>query len=193
MRFSPHYELRDKHAQLSASQYSWIRYDEDKLARVFYTSQEKMLGTRKHAWAAETIRLGIKQAKTQRTLNMYVNDCIGHKLEPEVPLVGVEGLAFGTADAVGYNERKGILYIFDLKTGALPTSFDQLRVYAAFFFMEYGLELGITPFDINIELRIYQNNEILIDVESHDEIVHIIDQIKMADRLFKTIREEAML
>lgn len=189
MDFFPHYELANQHAKLSASNYAWIRYDEDKLARSFLTMDAAKMGTRKHNWAAETIRLAIRQIKTQKTLNMYVNDCIGWKLTPEVPLVGIPGLAFGTADAIGFDVKKNVLRISDFKDGLNVASLDQLRVYAAFFCMEYGYN----PFDIEIELRIYQNNEINADFESHDEVAKIIDQTKMAVRVYQEMEREGVL
>ena len=86
MDFNNHWHLKDKHAFLSASKYSWIRYDSDKLAQTFMTSMAAQRGTELHAHAAEAIRLGIKQRGTKQTFNMYVNDALGFRMSPEVLL-----------------------------------------------------------------------------------------------------------
>ena len=41
-------------------------------------------GTELHELAAKLIELGIKLPKSNKTLNMYVNDCIGFRMTPEV-------------------------------------------------------------------------------------------------------------
>ena len=64
--------------------------------------------------------------------------------------------AFGTADAIAFDERSKLLRIHDLKTGVTPASMAQLHVYAALFCLEYDKP----PFEIKYDLRIYQNDEI---------------------------------
>jgi hypothetical protein len=131
------------------------------------------------------IRLQLKQARSEKTLNMYINDCIGFRLTPEQPLFYSEN-CFGHADAVGFHRNK--LRIFDLKTGITPTKVTQLEVYAAMFCLEYGFK----PFEIEIELRIYQNNEVQIFEADPDVIFHIMDKIVTFDKRITALREEAL-
>src|SRR6478609_5833306 len=86
MKFTPHYGVQNHHARLSASKYSWLNYDLDQLDRLLTTAQAAALGTRLHALAQEMIKLGVWARNSQKTFNMYVNDCIGYRMEPEVVL-----------------------------------------------------------------------------------------------------------
>lgn len=189
MAFNSHPELNGKHAFLSASKYSWIRYDEQKIIDTFTTAMAAALGTRKHAFAAEAIALGQKLPKTPQTLCMYVNDAIGYRMSPEV-LLAYSRNAFGTADAVSFRRERGhdktVLRISDLKTGVSKASFDQLRIYAAFFCLEYDHK----PHMIDIILRIYQNDQVYELEPDPDEIVHIMDHIIVSDKLIEKIRLE---
>lgn len=94
--------------------------------------------------------------------------------------------AFGTADAVAFRRNK--LRIFDLKTGITPCSVHQLEVYAALFCLEYRFK----PADIEIELRIYQNDACEIFEADPDVITHIMDKIVSFDKRINNLREEAM-
>ena len=184
MDFNNHWHLKDKHAFLSASKYSWIRYDSDKLAQTFMTSMAAQRGTELHAHAAEAIRLGIKQRGTKQTFNMYVNDALGFRMSPEVLLYFSDN-AFGTADAVSFH--KNMLRIHDLKTGVSKASFDQLKIYAAFFCLEYGFK----PATIAMELRIYQNDDFMVDIPNPDDITHIMDKLVTFDKLITELRNGA--
>lgn len=184
MIFNRHFDLAGKHAFLSASSYHWINYDEDKLSRVFVTQMAAARGSRLHALAHDLIREGVKLPRTQKTLNMYVNDCIGWKLTPEQTLYYSEN-AFGTADAIGF--KRNTLQISDLKTGDILAKTTQLEIYAAFFCLEYGIK----PFELDaIELRIYQNDECFESLADPVDIALIIDKIITFDKLIKRIREE---
>lgn len=183
MHFAPHSELRDRHAFLSASKNSWTNYDDEKLERVYLNALAAQRGTELHAFAHDAIRLGIKLPRTPSTLNMYVNDAIGYRMTPEQILFYSEN-CFGTADAIAF--RRNILRISDLKTGVNETSERQLEVYAALFCLEYGFK----PFEITIELRIYQNNEIRVYDGDPDIIVHIMEKIKVFDKRINAIRLE---
>ena len=183
MNFNAHSELIGKHALLSPSNYHWLNYDDNKMTDRFYTSQATEIGTRKHAWAAETIALGIRQKKTRQTLNMYVNDAIAYGMTPEQPLYFSRN-CFGTADALSF--KKNLLRIHDLKTGTTPASLKQLEIYAALFCMEYKQEPG----KIDMELRIYQNNEIISEVPDPDDIFHIMDTIVRLDKLLTKLQLE---
>lgn len=185
MHFNNHFRLQGKHAFLSASKYSWIRYDDEKLISTWLKSSAAQRGTELHAFASEAIRLGIKLTQTNKTLNLYVNDCIGYRMTPELLLYYSDNI-FGTADAVAFRNQK--LRISDLKTGVNPGSVDQLLIYAALFCLEYKFN----AFEIQIELRIYQNDEVKIFDADPDEVTHIMAQIKHFDALITRLREEEL-
>lgn len=189
MHFRKHSELSNLHARLSPSKYHWVNYSEERMEEVFFAGEAAARGSRLHDLAHKLIKEGIKLPRTNATLNMYVNDCIGWRMQPEVALFASTN-AFGHADAIGYNEKRRLLRISDLKTGVTPTSEKQLEVYAALFFVEYGRELGVGPFDVTGELRIYQNDEVRFYEMDPGRIVHIIDKIKTFDRLINEWRQE---
>lgn len=110
MQFNDHYKLAGKHAFMSASKYHWINYSADKMAETFRTAQAAALGTRLHNTAAELIELGIKLPRSRKTLNMYVNDAIGFRMQPEQVLYYSDN-CFGTADAISFDHRKKFLRI----------------------------------------------------------------------------------
>ena len=183
MNFNDHSSYRDSHALLSASKYHWLNYSDDKMMEYFSKVDAAKLGTRLHAFAAEAIELRQKLPKSRRTLNMYVNDCIGYKMTPEVILM-YSPILFGTADAVSF--RKNRLRIFDLKTGIVPAHMEQLMIYECYFCLEYHIK----PADIKSELRIYQNDDILVYNPSVDEIVPLIDKIISFDKLLEKMKDE---
>lgn len=183
MDFNKHWHLEGKHAFLSASSYHWIRYDDEKLMATFMNAKAKQRGTELHNLAHDLIRLGVKLPNTKTTINQYVNDAIGFRMTPEQVLVYSDN-AFGTADAISF--RKNKLRIHDLKTGEHKASFEQLEVYAAFFCLEYG----IRPFDIDIELRLYQNDECSILIGDPDKITHIMDRLITFDKLIDAMKAE---
>lgn len=183
MKFRGHSDLVNRHAFLSASKYAWIRYDEDKLFETFSNSMDAALGTRLHAFASEAIKLGLKMPDNNQTLNSYVNDAIGFKMTPEVILVASEN-AFGTADAISF--RNKLLRIHDLKNGVTPAKMDQLVIYACFFMIEYKFK----PKEIDIVLRIYQNDEITEYIPELDELAHVIDKIYTFDELINKWKAE---
>ena len=183
MDFNKHYNLEGLHAPFSASQSAWLRYDDDKAKEAYERKKAAERGTRLHAWAKETIDLGIKQPKSKKTLYEYVNDAIGFKMSTEVVLFYTDRF-FGTADAISF--RKGpngrhILRIHDLKTGVTPVKMEQPMIYAALFCLEYK----VRPCDIDFELRIYQNDEVLIHNPGPDEIQEIMDIIVRHNKLLE--------
>ena len=190
MIFNKHSTLKGSHALLSASKYHWINYDDEKLDRYFASQVAAVRGTELHALAHELIRLKVKLPQSSKTLNMYVNDVLGYRMTPEQPLFYSEN-CFGTPDAISYSEKKKILRISDLKTGVTPTSEKQLLVYAALFFLEYGKALGVTAFDVETQLRIYQNDEVRLYLADPVDITYIIDKIITFDRRLKVLREES--
>lgn len=175
-QFLKHKNLEGLHAPFSASQNSWLRYNDEKAIDFLKNKRAAELGTRLHAFAAEAINLGIRQAKSKKTLNMYINDAIGFKMSTEVVLFHSENF-FGTADAISFKD--GFLRIHDLKTGKTPVHMEQLMIYAALFCLEYKVK----PAEIEIELRIYQNDEVIFHNPEPEEIIEIIDKIIHLDNL----------
>lgn len=186
MLFNDHSRLTGQHAFLSASKYHWINYDEEKLERVFTARMASQRGTDLHAFALDAIRLGVRLPKSAKTLHLYVNDAIGYRMTPEQILFYSEN-AFGTCDTISFRRNK--LRIHDLKTGLHPCSVHQLEVYAALFCLEYKFK----PFDIEIELRIYQNDEVQVYEGDPDVITHIMDKIVTFDKKLNALKLEAML
>ena len=183
MIFKDHWNLRGAHAFLSASNYHWINYDEEKLVTRYLTYRAAARGTELHNFADQAIRLGIKLPRTRQTLNAYVNDAIGFRMTPELVLYYSDN-AFGTADAVSFRNNK--LRIHDLKTGVTKANMNQLRVYAALFCLEYNFR----PSDISIELRIYQNDEVMIEEPEPIDIIYIMDRIKTFDQIIEDLKSE---
>lgn len=181
MNFNKHWELRGKHAFLSASNYHWINYDSEKLKIVYENFKAKERGTRLHEFACEAIELGVKLSNSKRTINRYVNDAIGFGMTPEVILYYSDN-CFGTADAIKFTGKE--LRIHDLKTGKTPASFHQLEIYAALFCLEYNVD----PKDIDIFLRIYQLDEVLEENPTADEILAIMDIIVDFDGVINYLR-----
>lgn len=180
MIFTKHSNLEGLHAPFGASQSAWLRYDDEKILATYNNMKAKEMGTRLHAWAKETIDLGIKQPRSKKTIYAYVNDAIGYKMDTEVVLL-YSPRFFGTADAICF--RNGVLRIHDLKTGKTPVHIEQLMIYAALFCLEYKVK----PADIEIELRIYQNDEILYHRPEPYEITVIMDRIIYLDNLLEKV------
>jgi len=182
MNFNSHYNLEGKHAFLSPSVYHWINYDEQRLTARWVLARAAARGTALHALAHQAIKLGVKLSTANKTLSMYVADAIGYNMSVEQVLYYSDN-CFGTADTISF--RRSQLRIHDLKTGVARTSEKQLMVYAALFCLEYG----ISPFDIEIELRIYQNDEVRTYKPDADEIVHIMSTIVAFDRRIEILKE----
>lgn len=183
MNWNNHSNLEGCHAFLGASRYSWLNYDVDKLISVYKNHLATLRGTELHDFACRCIKLKQKLPKTKKTLNMYVNDAIGFGMQPE-QILYYSPNCFGTADAILF--KNDILRIHDLKTGITPASLHQLEIYAALFFLEYD----IRPGDVNMELRIYQNDDILVGNPSAIDILPIMDKVKAFDKVINEIREE---
>lgn len=183
MNFNDHSNFDTGHAFLGGSKYHWINYDEDKIA----TSYSRFLAVRRgvalHDLAERCIILGQKLPKSKKTLNSYVNDAIGFRMIPEQKLVYTEN-CHGTADAISFNHD--LLRIHDLKTGLVPAHMEQLQIYASLFCLEYVID----PRDIDIELRIYQNDEILVLNPETESILSIIDKMIVFDKIINKIKFE---
>ena len=183
MIFNKHKNLEGSHAFLGASKYHWINYDENKVAESYSKFLATQRGTILHDFAAQCIRLGQKLPKSRKTLNMYVNDAIGYKMTPEQILYYSDN-CFGTADTICF--RNNLLRIHDLKTGVIPAHMEQLEIYAALFCLEYKIKPG----DIDMELRIYQSDEILYHKPTVEDIAPIMDKIISFDKVINHIKEQ---
>lgn len=181
MDFVKHLELKDQHAFLGASKCSWLNYSEDKLVESYINNEAKELGTRLHQFASDAINLGIKLPATQKTLNMFVNDAIRYRMNSEQVLFYSYN-CFGTADAISFKNNK--LRIHDLKTGKTPVHIEQLEIYAALFCLEYSID----PNKIEMELRIYQNDECLIHQPDPEQISSIMKKIINFDKVINSIK-----
>ena len=207
--------LIGSHAILSPSNYSWIHYGND-VSRFFdkyralYSS---LIGSALHEIAADHIKEKYKLSDTvkdrkhllylltselmpyklprnivdvdffYKTFMMYVNDAIGFRMTPERQLYFSEN-CFGTADALVFKNK--MLRIHDLKTGKNLAHMEQLEIYAALYCMENDIKVT----DIDIELRIYQNEEILYFTPTVEDIVPIMDTIVTADKYIKHFKEQ---
>ena len=213
MIWNDHSNLKGKHSVLSPSQNSWLRYsDEDdyaSLIRRCMTEYSATAGTIIHDYAQQRIqnkllmseeeqnaivmellrngipRYAIDISQFYQTLVEYVNDTIDYNMDTEVPLYYSDN-AFGTCDAIRYYRRS--LRIHDLKTGLKPAGFDQLVVYSAYFFLEYGKKLKIKPETIDTELRLYQSSEISICHPSPEDIYAVIEKIVELDPIIDTFK-----
>lgn len=183
MNFNEHSGLAGLHAYLSPSKYHWINYDDEKFVRTYHTYLAAQRGTELHELACQLIKQGVKLQKNQNTLNLYVNDAIGFKMKPEQVLY-YSANAFGTADAISF--KKDFLRIHDLKTGTSRVSMHQLEIYAALFCLEYDVK----PSDIQMEFRIYQSSEVLVDQPEPNDIFHVMDKIVTFDKLIEQLKME---
>lgn len=181
MIFNRHSDLQGRHAFLSPSTYHWLNYTDEKMEARYATWRAARRGSDLHALAHEAIRLGVKLSRANRALSTYVNDAIGYKMVCEQPLFYSDN-CFGTADTIAFRRSK--LRIHDLKTGVVATSFQQLAVYAAIFCLEYGID----PFSIEIELRIYQRDEVRIETPTAESIAEIMETIIRFDMQIENMK-----
>jgi hypothetical protein len=63
---------------------------------------------------------------------------------------------------------------------------EQLEIYAALFCLEYKMKPG----NIDMELRIYQNNEIIVYNPTADDILPIMDKIITFDKVIEKLKIE---
>lgn len=190
MIWNKHDLFEGTHAFLSASQHSWLNYTEEKLIAVYRSLQAKKWGTELHEFAHKCIILNQKLPRQHITLNMFVNDAIGFKMDSEIMLFYSPN-CYGTADAIMYDAKKKVLRIHDLKTGTIvPGSMQQLEIYAALFCLEYK----VNPNELELmELRIYQNDEVKIENPDPTVILHIMDQIITFDKIVEETGHEYKL
>lgn len=181
MIFNKHFNLEGRHAFLSPSKYHWLNYDEVKLTNTFLVAKAAERGTKLHDYAKNAIMLGVKQANNKSALSMYVNDAIGFKMTTEQALYYSDN-CFGTADAISF--KKNFLRIHDLKTGVTPGSMKQLLIYTSMFCLEYK----IRPENIEIELRIYQSDDVLILNPDPKEVTEIMLKIIKYDKQIEELK-----
>ena len=187
-----------------------MNYDEEKLFNYLSSSYATEIGTLIHELAAKLIKHQIKVSKTDakkmlllhlvdngipravidverylETFVAYVNECIGFDMRPEQVLYYSPN-AYGTADAIHYNEKKGILRIHDYKSGVTQPSLHQLEIYAAFFCLEYNIK----PKDISIILNIYWCGQIITGEPTAADIVPIMDRIISFDKFISNLKED---
>lgn len=183
MNFNKHYDFEGQHAFLSPSKYHWLDYDEEKLADTYLKMTAVEKGIRLHDLAMRCIQLGVKLPKTRSTLSMYVNDGIGYRMTTE-QLLFYSPNAFGTADTICFRDK--FLRIHDLKTGFSSASMRQLQIYTALFCLEYDIK----PQDIKIELRKYQQDDILIENPVVENILFIMNKIVVFDKRIELLKLE---
>ena len=203
MIWNDHSKLRGKHAILSPSGSSWLNYSLEDPSQMFarYASQYATeIGTLAHSFAEDRIRYRLKLNKAEKnsfltylltngiprsvidldyiypTVLMYVNDCIGFRMDSEV-IVYYSDNCYGTVDAISY--FKDSLIINDLKTGKIPAKIEQLKTYAALFCMEYKIK----PERLDISLNLYQGGEIFNCTPMSEEIEDIQEQIITLDKM----------
>lgn len=178
MVFNNHNNLEGLHAPFGASKHAWLRYDDEKAIIVYQNLRAAELGTRLHEWAKNTIDLKIKQPRSKKTIYNYINDAIGFGMTTEVVLF-YSPYFFGTADAISF--RNNFLRIHDLKTGTTQVSMEQVFIYVALFCLEYKIK----PSEIQIECRIYQNDDILIANPDANIIIPIMDKIVHLNKILE--------
>lgn len=202
MIFNKHSDIVGKHAVLGASKYSWLNYDDEQLWKAYVNSFATDIGTLTHDYAKDKIifRQRMEDHPSEKNALMlhllkngipfgvipidsifynmlpYVNDAIGFKMTPEQVLYYSDYL-FGTADTISFS--RNVLRIHDLKTGVRPASMDQLMIYAALFYLEYKKEVNFSK--CKTELRIYQNQEVVVHTPTNEEISGIMDKVIHGD------------
>lgn len=143
---------------------------------------------------------------------MYVNDAIGYKMTPEMPLFYSYN-CYGTADTIAY--KKNVLRIHDYKSGEVEAHMKQLYIYAALFCLQYSAyrdslrkkgktdkeianelelsedELHFQPEMMNdIVLRIYQFNEVKEEHADPAAVRELMDIIVHDDRILNNLKAE---
>lgn len=187
MNFNRHGDLEGKHAFLSPSKSSWLRYSKEQLRTAYINAMAVARGTKLHAMAKDLITEGIKVRGNKQTFAAYVNDAIGYGMTPEQVLYFTNN-CFGTADAIYYKD--GLLRIHDLKTGATPAHMEQLEVYAALFMLEYERVYGIRPSNTKVELRLYQSDDVIEESPEPEKIESIMNEIRQKDAWIDELRGE---
>lgn len=200
MIFNEHLELEGKHAILGASQYHWLNYKPSQLRKKIRRKYAPTIGTVLHKMSAEEFlsqgrrirrrdkndvieylvendipRFAIDINQYFDNLYHYINDSVYYGMDPEVP-VSYSKYCFGTADAMSF--ENSLLRVHDLKTGTGPVSMKQLYIYTAIFCLEYEID----PYEIDMELRIYQKDNFLSDIPDYKDIRAIMRKITLFNK-----------
>jgi len=207
MIFEQHDKLKGRHAFLSPSQPHWLNYSDDQLHQRYISGYSQAMGTSLHALAETLIANGLKLKKGDKltvlshllsdgipreVIDMdriynnfmtYVNDGVGFRLTPE-QILYYSDVCFGTADCISF--KNNFLRIHDYKSGTTPAKMEQLMIYAALFCLEYKVKPG----EIETELRIYQNDEIIICNPTAEDILPIMDVIIRFSKRIEQYSEE---
>lgn len=205
MIWNKHSYLEGSHAILSASKSEWLEKNDDELISSLISAYAPTIGTLLHKYASDRIFYREKMKKSDiggvkfdllrnkipefainlkfifPTLMNYVNDAIGFQMDSEI-LLYYSDYCFGTADAIQVDGN--ILRIHDLKTGTKQAKMRQLIVYAALFYLEYGVK----PESMQTKLRIYQMEEILTYEPDSTEIREVMKKIIEKDRVCQRLK-----
>lgn len=186
--FNKHRSLEGTHAYLSPSQHSWLHYSDDKMREVYENQLMKQRGTDLHAFAEMANHLGITMPNSKKTLNAFINDGLKYEMNAEV-LLYYSPFCYGTADLIGFDQKKHLLRVFDLKTGRRDIlEFGQLHVYCALFCLEYGF----SPLELTYDCRLYQNDEVRIeDPTEPEEIKDVMETIIHLERIVSDMQSDA--
>lgn len=190
---------------------------EEAIRNKYYSSFARDVGTIIHAWACDRIKYRLNAVKSDSrsllvyimsyyenvlhdyiprfvaqyyvdkcfpNVMLYIKDANGFRLDPEVDLKYAEDF-YGTADAILFKKGE-FLRVHDLKTGTSPASLRQLEIYAAFCCLEYDID----PASVEIELRIYQNEQVLVGNPPSEVIRELEDRIKKTRMIFDKIKKE---
>lgn len=206
MIWNRHPKLEGTHAFLSASKYSWLYKNDVDIVEAYKNSYAQTIGTMMHSFAADCIGFREKLRKGDMrlvkldlmrkgvpefvidlrdsfpTLMRYVNDAVDFQMDQEV-LLYYSDYCYGTVDAISVT--KDILRIHDLKTGVTPAKMDQLLIYSALFYLEYGYK----PEAMHTELRIYQMDDIVAHTPEPEEVREVMEAIVRADRVLQKLKE----
>lgn len=208
MQWNDHHLLAGKHALMGGSNYHWLNWTDDNFEERYYSKFSTEMGTALHQLASDCIKSRTKLNKGDRhiidltlyksgipssafdteailmNLMPFVNDAIGYHLDSEI-LLYYSMYCFGTADAIGFDERNKILRIHDYKSGSAPAHIEQLLIYAALFCLEYHKH----PKNFTTYLRIYQNMDIVEAVPEPVQIEAIMNIIITRSSQIDKIRE----
>lgn len=206
--WNDHHLLTGKHALMGGSNFHWLNWTNENFEERYYAHFSTDMGTSLHQLASDCIKSRTKLNKGDRhiidltlykagipssafdteaiLMNMipFVNDAIGFHMDSEI-LLYYSPYCFGTADAIGFDERNRILRIHDYKSGTTPAHIEQLMIYAALFCLEYHKH----PKNFVTKLRIYQSMDIVEVVPEPAEIEAIMNIIITRSRQIDKFRE----
>lgn len=215
MNLADYSKLEGTHALFSASKGSWVNdTSEEQILKRYINSFATVIGTSVHKFAKNCIDEKMKLSKTDKKILLYhlltdpeanipkevidldylfpnvrnyVNDAIDFDMRAEQLLV-YSDLSYGTADSISHQDN--FLRIHDLKTGRSPVHIEQLLIYAAYFCLDHEVK----PQDFNgIELRIYQNSEIIYYEPKVEEIQSIMAKSVFCNQVVNNFRKSGAL